>query len=109
VLSNLIGNALKFTPEGGRIEVRASKDRDMVVIAVKDSGPGIPAEDLERIFRPFWQAPRAARQGAGLGLAISRGIIEQHGGRLWAVSHEGSGSTFSFSLPEATSQKSRAA
>jgi len=109
VLSNLIGNALKFTPEGGRIEVRASKDRDMVVIAVKDSGPGIPAEDLERIFRPFWQAPRAARQGAGLGLAISRGIIEQHGGRLWAASHEGSGSTFSFSLPEATSQKSRAA
>jgi PAS domain S-box-containing protein len=99
VLSNLIDNALKFTPEGGRIEVRATPDTDAVQVSVQDTGPGIPPEDLDRIFHAFWQAPRSARRGAGLGLSISRGIIEQHGGRMWAESREGAGSTLSFTLP----------
>ncbi|HEU4993970.1 MAG TPA: ATP-binding protein [Gemmatimonadaceae bacterium] len=109
VLSNLVGNALKFTPEGGRVVVRATENEGMVQVSVEDSGPGISAEDLDRIFRPFWQARRHARSGAGLGLAIARGIVEQHGGHLWASSREGAGSTFSFALPTATLPQSRAA
>jgi signal transduction histidine kinase len=81
----------------------------MLLVSVRDSGPGIPTEDLERIFRPFWQAPHAARLGAGLGLAISRGIVEQHGGRVWAESREGMGSTFYFTLPEERRRAARAA
>jgi PAS domain S-box-containing protein len=109
VLSNLIGNALKFTPEGGRIDVRAIKDKEGLLVSVRDSGRGIPAEDIDRIFRPFWQAPRAGRTGAGLGLAISRGIVEQHGGRVWVESREGVGSTFCFTLPAAPAREARAA
>jgi signal transduction histidine kinase len=104
VLSNLIGNALKFTPEGGRIEVNAVQQDGVVLISVRDSGPGIPAEDQEKIFHPFWSAPRAARLGAGLGLTISRGIVQQHGGRLWVESREGAGSKFLFTLPAAPAQ-----
>ena len=109
VLSNLIGNALKFTPEGGRIDLRVREEKGMVLVSVQDTGPGIPVEDLERVFRRFWQAPRAARQGAGLGLAISRGIVEQHGGRMWATSQEGKGTTFHFTLPIGVPSASRAA
>jgi PAS domain S-box-containing protein len=100
VLSNLIGNALKFTPEGGGIVVRAERDGERNIrISVRDSGPGIAAENLPRIFDAFWQAPRAARLGSGLGLTISRGIVKLHGGRIWAESREGVGSTFFFTLP----------
>jgi PAS domain S-box-containing protein len=100
VLSNLIGNALKFTPAGGYIEVRvAPQDEHTVLVSVRDTGPGIAAENLEQIFDAFWQAPRAARLGSGLGLTISRGIVQLHGGRIWAESREGTGSTFQFTLP----------
>jgi signal transduction histidine kinase len=100
VLSNLIGNALKFTPAGGRIEVRVEPhDERTIRVSVRDSGPGIEADNLERIFDAFWQAPRAARLGSGLGLTISRGIVQLHGGRIWAESREGAGSTFQFTLP----------
>ncbi|MGH7461779.1 MAG: sensor histidine kinase, partial [Longimicrobiales bacterium] len=99
VLSNLISNALRFTPEAGRIEVRAHEDEGAIKISVRDTGPGIRPEDREAIFLPFWQAMRGARQGAGLGLTIARAIIEQHGGRIWVESEEGAGTTFSFTIP----------
>ncbi len=100
VLSNLVGNALKFTPAGGRIDVGVEPHADGAVrIFVRDSGPGIAADELELVFDAFWQAPRAARLGSGLGLAISRGIVQRHGGRIWVESREGAGSTFQFTLP----------
>src|SRR5690606_15386849 len=102
VLSNLIGNAIKFTPEGGTIEVRVDSGSEGVCFSVADTGPGIPAEDLPRIFRPFWQAEGRSLEGAGLGLMIARGIVEAHGGVIRVDSREGKGSTFSFTLPVAT-------
>ena len=99
VFANLIGNALKFTPRGGSIAVRAIADELGVCITIADTGNGIPADDLPRIFDRFWQAREAKRDGAGLGLAIVKGIVEAHGGRVWAESTAGSGSTFSFTLP----------
>jgi PAS domain S-box-containing protein len=100
VLSNLVGNALKFTPTGGEVVVRAAAENGAVRFTVADSGIGIPADHLPHIFDRFWQARKgAARAGAGLGLAISKGIVEAHGGRLDVESTEGAGTTFSFTLP----------
>src|SRR5690606_16287974 len=79
VFSNLIDNAIKFTPEGGRITVRAAPGPDEVVFSVADTGTGIPKEQRAHLFDPFWQARRARRAGAGLGLSIVRGIVEAHG------------------------------
>jgi signal transduction histidine kinase len=104
VLSNLLANALKFTPQGGEIEVQAEEAHGTVHVHVRDTGVGIPQEDLDQIIHAFWQAPRTARAGAGLGLAISRGIIEQHGGRISVKSKEGAGATFTFTLPVAREQ-----
>lgn len=101
VLSNLIDNAVKFTPEGGRIEVRVERAEDAVRYAVADTGAGIPAAELPHLFEPFWQARRQSVEGAGLGLTIARGIVEAHGGRIWAESAPGRGSTFSFTVPAA--------
>jgi signal transduction histidine kinase len=100
VLTNLVGNALKFTGESGRVTVTAHKDdAGHIVVSVTDSGPGIAPEHLAQVFNPYWQAGQTARLGAGLGLAIAKGIVEAHGGRIWATSTPGSGSTFAFSLP----------
>ena len=100
VLSNLVGNAIKFTPSGGRIHVTAEPWGDMVRIAVSDDGPGIAAEQIPRIFDRYWHlAQRESRQGAGLGLYIAKGIVENHGGRIWVESTLGHGSTFYFTLP----------
>jgi sigma-B regulation protein RsbU (phosphoserine phosphatase) len=101
VLSNLVGNAVKFTPAGGRIRVRAVREGDEVRVAVEDTGPGIPAEHLEHVFDRFWQARSTRRAGAGLGLAIARGVVEAHGGRITAASEVGRGTTFEFTLPVA--------
>ncbi len=101
VLSNLVGNALKFTPAPGRVEVHAEPQGSEVRFAVRDSGPGIPRDKLPHIFDPYWQARETARQGTGLGLHIARGIVEAHGGRLWVESEPGQGSTFFFTLPVA--------
>lgn len=99
VLANLVGNALKFTPSGGRVVVRAEADgAGRVLLSVEDTGEGIPPESLERLFDRFWQQRRAGRRGAGLGLAIARGIVEAHGGELRVDSEVGRGSVFSFSL-----------
>ena len=99
VLSNLVGNAIKFTPRGGRIVVAARRVGDKVLCSVADTGPGIPPEQIEHIFDRFWQANHADRRGIGLGLAITKGIIEAHGEKIWAVSEGGAGSTFLFALP----------
>ena len=99
VFSNLVGNAVKFTPEGGSIRVRAGVEGGAVVVAVQDSGPGVPADQVPHLFERYWQARRDARDGSGLGLFIAKGIVEAHGGQIWVVSRPGEGATFSFSLP----------
>jgi signal transduction histidine kinase len=101
VLSNLVGNALKFTPAPGRVEVRAEPQGREVLFAIQDTGPGIPRDRLPHIFEPYWQARETARQGTGLGLYIAWGIVEAHGGQLWVESEPGRGSTFFFTLPVA--------
>ena len=99
VISNLLGNAIKFTDAGGTVTVRAANGPTSVVVSVEDTGGGIEPEALNRIFDRFWQARPTPRRGSGLGLAIARGIIEAHGGRIWVESEVGRGSVFSFSLP----------
>src|SRR5438128_4633927 len=99
VLSNLIGNSIKFTSEGGAITVRAELADREVRFSVTDTGSGIAADELPHIFERFWQARKTARLGAGLGLAIAKGIVEAHGGQIWAQSEAGKGSTFFFTLP----------
>jgi light-regulated signal transduction histidine kinase (bacteriophytochrome) len=98
VFSNVIGNAIKFTPEGGAIELSTGPHEDGVAFAIRDTGPGIAPEQLSHLFNRYWQA-RKAREGTGLGLYIAKGIIEAHGGRIWAESEQGRGSTFYFTLP----------
>jgi signal transduction histidine kinase len=101
VLANLLSNAIKFTPPGGRISLRVEPVGQDVRFSVTDTGPGIPSHQLEAVFERFWQASREDRRGLGLGLYISKGIVEAHGGRLWAESQPGEGSTFAFTLPGA--------
>jgi len=107
VLGNLIGNALKFTPTRGRITLEAHAAKDCAVIRVSDTGPGIPADQLPRLFERFWQERRSDRRGVGLGLGIAKGIVEAHGGTIHAESTPGRGSSFSFTLP-LTSSSARA-
>jgi signal transduction histidine kinase len=102
VLSNLIGNAIKFSRPDGFLRVRAAAGNGDVLFEVADTGSGISSEDLPSIFEPYWSGRRAnggARHSTGLGLFISRGVIEAHGGRLWAESEPERGSTFRFTLP----------
>jgi PAS domain S-box-containing protein len=105
VFSNLIGNAIKFTPQGGRISLRAESKGAEVCFAVQDNGPGLSPEHLRHLFQPFWQARRDGRHGAGLGMGIARGIVEKHGGRIWVESEEGAGTTVFFSLPAAEERR----
>jgi two-component system phosphate regulon sensor histidine kinase PhoR len=100
VVVNLLHNAIKFTPNGGRIDVCARPTTGAVIFSVQDTGIGITENDLPRIFERFFKADRArSGGGTGLGLAISRRLVEAHGGKLWVESIEGSGSTFYFSIP----------
>jgi signal transduction histidine kinase len=99
VLSNLIGNALKFTPEGGTIRLAARKQEAVVEISVSDNGPGIAAEDQAELFQKFSQLALDNRRGMGLGLFIAKSMVEAHGGHIWVTSEKGKGSTFSFVLP----------
>ena len=104
LLSNLVGNALKFTPAGGRVEVRAQPHGEGVLVSVVDNGDGIPTEQLPHVFDRFFQvsSPRmGARHGAGLGLPIARGIVEAHGGTIWIESAAGQGTMVRFTLPGA--------
>jgi signal transduction histidine kinase len=101
VLLNLLSNALKFTPEGGRIDVNARVQDGVAEVSVTDTGVGIAPEDQEAVFEEFRQVGTADKkvEGTGLGLALSRKFIELHGGRIWVESEVGKGSTFRFTLP----------
>jgi signal transduction histidine kinase len=101
VIFNLLSNAVKFAPAGGLVDVTATQANGEVMVCVADTGPGIAAEDLDRIFEEFQQTEAGARQleGTGLGLALSKRFVEMHGGRIWCDSEVGKGSTFVFTLP----------
>lgn len=99
VLSNLTSNALKFTPSGGKVDLSVKCGDEGVQISVSDTGPGIPSDMHERIFERFWQIDKKSRNGLGLGLYISKMIVEAHRGRIWVDSQLGKGSTFHFTLP----------
>lgn len=112
VLTNLLGNALRYTPEGGRVELELRAEPPAVLVTVKDTGSGIAAEDLPHVFDRFYRADKSRSRdprsrggsggGSGLGLAIARSIVEAHGGRIWAESEIGEGTTITFTLPIAT-------
>ncbi len=105
VVGNLLSNALRYVPKGGHISVRAASQEGEVAVAVADDGPGMPPEDLSHLFERFWRADPARRRttgGSGLGLTIARSLVQAHGGRIWAESVEGHGSTFTFTLPVVT-------
>jgi signal transduction histidine kinase len=102
VLFNLLGNALKFTPPGGEVSVSVEQDQGEAVVRVRDTGEGLPADGVRKLFQPFSQlhGKDPAKPGTGLGLFISKGIVEAHGGRIWCESDgPGRGATFAFTLP----------
>jgi two-component system phosphate regulon sensor histidine kinase PhoR len=100
VIVNLLHNAIKFTPPGGQISLKAEQDGETIAVSVTDTGRGIPAEDMPHIFERFYKVDKArATEGTGLGLAIAKHIIQSHQGNIWATSTMGEGSTFTFSLP----------
>ena len=106
VLMNLVGNAIKFSPNGSLVRLTAARDGDQTVFRVQDNGPGIPAEEQDRVFHKYYREPgvRDSIDGAGLGLAISKRIVLAHNGRIWVESEPGHGSNFCFSLPATTSE-----
>ncbi len=106
VLANLLGNAVKFTPEGGHISVRAMRVDSFVRIEVADTGPGIKQEHQASVFERHWSG-RTAGAGAGLGLFIARGIVRGHGGRIWLHSEPGRGTTFFLTVPTAVQSNSK--
>ncbi len=101
VLTNLIENAVRYTPAGSPIEIGTQIDGNQMVVSVADRGPGIPPADLERVFDKFYRVlgTGVKTTGSGLGLAVSKGLVEAHGGRIWAENREGGGAIFSFTLP----------
>ncbi|AKJ01495.1 PAS domain S-box-containing protein [Archangium gephyra] len=107
VFSNLVGNALKFTPAGGQVTVFVEGCDEEARFCVKDTGPGVKEADLPHIFDAYWQAEHTRSAGAGLGLAIAKGIVEAHGGRIWAESIPGEGAAFYFTLPRTERPRSK--
>jgi signal transduction histidine kinase len=99
-LANLVGNALKATTQGGVVIGARSQGEREVVVWVRDTGPGIPEEQQGRLFEPYWRG-QSTYKGAGLGLAITRGVVEAHGGRIWLESTPGAGTTFYLTVPKA--------
>jgi signal transduction histidine kinase len=109
VLSNILGNALNFTPPGGKVTLSVSRQDGDARFTILDSGPGIPAEHLPHVFDRFWKAEKRGKQGTGLGLFIAKGIIDAHGGRIWAESSLGQGASFVFTLPTVEGEESELA
>jgi len=107
VLGNLLGNAFKFTPAGGRVTLAASPSAGELQFSISDTGPGLSEEQIGKLFERYWQGRPGDRRGVGLGLTIARGIVEAHGGRVWVDSTPGEGSTFSFTLPLAPAKAER--
>lgn len=109
VVLNLLTNATKFTPEGGTITLRAREQDTGMVIEVQDVGIGIAKDEQARLFKPYSRlnADRQSHPGLGLGLALSKQVVELHGGKIWVESEPGKGSTFSFSLPQRTAKQTR--
>ena len=111
VMGNLLSNALKFTPPGGTIDIGVEWDEEQVTITVADNGPGIPSDELPRVFEHLFrgrvtvQDPNNPIEGTGLGLALAKTVIEQHGGRIWVSSEVGQGARFSFSIPREPTPK----
>jgi signal transduction histidine kinase len=99
LLSNLLGNAIKFTPENGAIIVSVEPLGEEVRFSISDTGPGIATDHRPQLFARYWKAEKGGRRGAGLGLYIAKGIVEAHGGKIWVDSTPGKGSVFSFTLP----------
>jgi signal transduction histidine kinase len=102
VIDNLISNAIKYSPKGGKILVRGSCDDQWVQITVSDQGQGLPPEQLERVFERFYRVDNAltsSTQGTGLGLYLAHAVITAHGGRIWASNNPKGGATFTFTLP----------
>jgi signal transduction histidine kinase len=99
VLSNLLGNAVRFTPHGGEVVLTAARHAGHVRVGVRDTGPGVAPEDVPRLFERYWQAPRLLRAGSGLGLFIAKGIVAAHGGDIGVDSELGKGSEFWFTVP----------
>jgi len=111
VMTNILSNAVKFTPSGGAVHVAALSEGGQVVVEVSDTGSGVAAQELERIFEKFHRSrsrTATAIEGTGLGLAISRQIVDYHGGKIWAVSEAGKGSTFFITFPAATGRDAQA-
>lgn len=100
VLSNLIGNALKFTPERGAVSISARKENGGVRFEVSDTGVGIATDNVPRVFERFWKSDARSARGAGLGLYVAKGIVEAHGGKIWVDTTPGMGSSFQFDLPD---------
>ena len=107
VISNLLGNALKFTPAQGAVSLRAHLENERVIVAVQDNGPGMSEEETEHVFERYWQARETAGQGTGLGLAICHAIMKAHDGGLWLDSAPGKGSTFYLSIPVAETRPAK--
>src|SRR5262245_52207732 len=107
VLSNLVSNAIKFSRKGCKIVVSAREQDNSIVVCVSDDGPGIARENLSKVFDRYWQSEETKRAGVGLGLAIAKGIVEAHGGKIWVDSELGKGSSFFFTLPLATPDTTR--
>lgn len=99
VLANLVGNALKFSERGRKIELEVTMKQCELVFSVRDEGPGIPASEIEHIFDRYWHGPSKKKSGLGWGLAICRTIVDAHGGKIWVTSEEGKGSVFQFTIP----------
>jgi signal transduction histidine kinase len=104
VLANLIANAIRFTPDGGAITVRGERAGDELRVSVLDNGTGIAGDMLGAVFERFWQVGKNDHRGLGLGLYISRCIVDAHGGRIWAESKLGTGSAFHFTIPATTGE-----
>lgn len=101
VLSNILGNATRVVPEGGHVSLRVRPGDGEVIFSVQDDGPGMSEDDLRQLFKRFWRGEKPLYKGTGLGLSIARGIVNAHGGRIWAQSELGKGATFLFTLPTA--------
>lgn len=99
VLSNLLGNAVRFTPHGGEVVLAVRHAEAAVRFSVKDTGPGVAPDDVPRLFERYWQAPRLLRAGSGLGLYIAKGIVDAHGGEIGVESEPGKGAEFWFTVP----------